>query len=170
MPPSSTASGGYKGRPPPTIEHPFFLLCLLPPHCATIPAVAEPSRTTRSGLSPTDSTTPRAPRRQVQPPCTASCRPPPPDITPTAIPLRPTTPHRRAHSSGELLPSCCPKMGPPPYRLAPRNLPATPCRRPPLEFGRAATSAAVAERPPLSPLRWATSPSGWARPKQAGQF
>jgi hypothetical protein len=29
--PPSTASTRYKGRPPPTVEHPFFLLCFSPP-------------------------------------------------------------------------------------------------------------------------------------------
>jgi hypothetical protein len=139
-------------------------------HCAALLTFAKPSWTAGSGPSPTTSTTPWASHRRVRPPRTVSYRPPPRTPPPTAVPFRPTTPHRRAHSSGELLPARRPKMGPPPYRLAPRTLPTTPRRRPPPKSCQAATSAAVAERPPLSPLRRATSPSGWASPKQAGQF
>jgi hypothetical protein len=81
---------------------PFLPPLPFAPHYATIPAVAEPPWTARSSLSPTNSTTPRAPRHCVQPPRTVSCRPPPSDVAPTAVPLRPTTPRHRTCSSGEL--------------------------------------------------------------------
>jgi hypothetical protein len=55
-PPTSTAFGSYKGRPPPTptVEHPFFLLHLLPPTAPPFP----PPQIACSGLSPTDLTMP----------------------------------------------------------------------------------------------------------------
>jgi hypothetical protein len=143
--PLAAIKGAHPHRGAPFLPPPPFA-----PYCAAIPTAAKPPWTAHSSLSPTDLTTPRAPRHHIQPPHTASCRPPPPDATPTSLPLQPTTPHRRAHSSGALLPCCHPKMGPPPYCLAPRTLPATPRRRAPPESDRAATSAAVAERPPLS--------------------
>jgi hypothetical protein len=104
----------------PTVEHPFFLLRLPPPpHYASIPTTTEPSWTACSGLPSTDSTMPRAPRRCVQPPRTTSCRPPPPDAVPTAVPLRPTRPHHRVHSSGELFPLAAPKWVHHPTALLP---------------------------------------------------
>jgi hypothetical protein len=100
-PPSSTASRAIKGAHP-HCGAPFLPPLPFAPHYATIPAAAEPPWTARSSLSPTNSTTPRAPRHCVQPPRTVSCRPPPPDAAPTAVPLRPTTPRHRTCSSGEL--------------------------------------------------------------------
>jgi hypothetical protein len=89
------------------------------PHYAAIPAATEPPWTARSGLSPTVLTTPRAPHRRVQPPRTPSHRPPPPDATPTAVPLRPTTPHRQAHSFGEIFLPTAPKLVHHPTSLLP---------------------------------------------------
>jgi hypothetical protein len=86
MPPSSTASGGYKGRPPTPPWSTHYSSPAFHPHYATIPAVTELPRTARSGLSPTDSIAPQAPHRRVQPPHTASCRPPPPPRFPSGRP------------------------------------------------------------------------------------
>jgi hypothetical protein len=93
------------------------------PHCAAIPSAIEPPWTARSGLSPTNSTMPRAPRRRVQPPRTASYRPPPPDDAPTAVPLQSTTPRSRAHSSGELYLPAAPKRVHHPTALLPGSSP-----------------------------------------------
>jgi hypothetical protein len=88
-PSSSTFSGSYKGAHPhrgaPFLPPPPFS-----PHCAAIPAAAELPRTARSSLSPTNSTTPRAPRRRVQPPAPWAVydhpRMPPPPLFPSGRP------------------------------------------------------------------------------------
>jgi hypothetical protein len=144
--PPSTASTRYKGRPPPHRGASFLSPPLFAPHCTIVPAATEPPQTTCSGLSPTISTMPRAPRRRVQPPHTPSRRPPPPGAAPTVVPLRPTTPHHRAHSSGELSLPAAPKRVHHPTALPPRTLPATPHPQAPPESGQAATSVIVAER------------------------
>jgi hypothetical protein len=73
-----------------------------------LPARRTPPRTPRSSLSSAKSTTPRASRRRVRPPRTASCRPPPLNAAPTTVPLRLTTPRHRARSSSEDLPILTP--------------------------------------------------------------
>jgi hypothetical protein len=83
-PPLAAIKGAHPPPPPPwstLYNSPAFR-----PHYATIPAVTELPRTARSGLSPTDSTAPQAPHRRVQPPHTASCRPPPPPRFPSDRP------------------------------------------------------------------------------------
>jgi hypothetical protein len=98
--------------------HPHRGAPFLPPppftnHYAFIPATDEPPWIACSSLSPTDSTTPEHRAAVYNLPALRAvdhhprCRP-------TAVPLRPTTPRHRAHSSGELLPSRRPKTGPPP--------------------------------------------------------
>jgi hypothetical protein len=56
-PSSSTAPGGYKGRPPPPWSI-LFSSSAFHPHCTTIPSAAELPQVARSDLSPTDLTTP----------------------------------------------------------------------------------------------------------------
>jgi hypothetical protein len=86
-----------------------------------LPTRRVPPQTACSSLSSAESTTSRAPRRRVRPPRTASCRPPPRMRPPTAVPLRPITPHCRSCSFGEDLPVPSPQMGAPRCRatLAP---------------------------------------------------
>jgi hypothetical protein len=115
--PSTVSPPPHRRHPPPLAvvmgAHPDRGAPFLPP----LPF--PPPRAARSGLPPTDSTMPRAPRRRVEPPCTASCRPPPPDAAPAAIPLQPTTPRYRVCSSGELFLPAAPKRVHHPTALLP---------------------------------------------------
>jgi hypothetical protein len=116
---SSTASGGYKGRPPPTMEHPFFFLLhhfttpvpLRPPpyppplsrHGQPAPASLGP-KPLLDRLDHAPSTTPpsmTSPHREL-PTTTPKC------LHPTVVPLRPTTHCCGAHSSSEDLPVSTP--------------------------------------------------------------
>jgi hypothetical protein len=109
---AQTAPTAFRQRPP--------MPCPCPrPRCCRFAAHHFHAATACSGLPSTDSTMPRAPRHCVQPPRTTSCRPPPPDAVPTAVPLRPTTPHHRVHSSGELFPLAAPKWVHHPTALLP---------------------------------------------------
>jgi hypothetical protein len=115
-PPLAAIKGAHPHRGAPFLPPPLFTP---PPHYTAVPTAAEPPWTARSGLSLTDSTTPRAPCRRVQPPRTPSCRPPPTDAAPTVVPLWPTTPHHRARSSGELFLPAAPKRVHHPTALLP---------------------------------------------------
>jgi hypothetical protein len=98
--PSFTASGGYKERTPPTVEHPFFLLRFLTPplrrHSRHRRAAAD------SLLWPLSDHFDQA--LSTAPPCTTSLHPETSTTTPgrrpTTVPLRPTTPCHRTSSSG----------------------------------------------------------------------
>jgi hypothetical protein len=113
-PPLAAIKGAHPHRGAPFLPPPPFA-----PHCTTVPAIAEPPRTSRSGLSPINLTMPSAPRLCVQPPRTPSYRPPPPDAAPTAVPLWPTTPHCTTHSFGELFLPAAPKRVHHPTALLP---------------------------------------------------
>jgi hypothetical protein len=118
--PLSTASTRYKGRPPPTVEHPFFLLRFSPP-----PPLCRRSHHHRaaadSPLWPLSDHFNHAP--STVPPSTTSPHPEPSTTTlrrhPIALPLWSTTPHRQAHSSDELLLPATPKRVHHPTALLP---------------------------------------------------
>jgi hypothetical protein len=163
-PPPLVAIKGAHPHPP--LWSDLFLLRHLRRPCAALLAIAKSSRTALSSPSPTTLTTLRAPRRRVRPSRTVSCRLPPPDATPTAVPLQSTTPHR-ARSSGELLPPCRPKTGPPPYRLAPWTLPAAPHHRHRQNSAGPPSTGAMGVSSPAS-RSWAKRPSGPGAPGRAG--
>jgi hypothetical protein len=109
--PPSTASGSYIGHPPP----PWSLVSsssTCHPHCAAISATVEPPHSTTP--PPLNSPSPpQEPRCRVQPSRTVSCRPPPLDTAPAAVPLRPTAHCREARPFGEDLPILTPQTGAP---------------------------------------------------------
>jgi hypothetical protein len=110
-------------RPPPCHTHGFPTAVSPPPvsppsvhrlwqlYRAPLPhssATIEPPRSA-APTPPISPSPPRAPRHRVQPSRTESCRPPPPDAAPAAVPLRLTAHHHGARPSGEDLPILTPR-------------------------------------------------------------
>jgi hypothetical protein len=110
----------------------------LPPRASMTPAHAGPP--------PASSTPSRAPRER-QTSSHLNTRPPTTAGRPLhAVRLRPTTPHRGAHSSVGNLPVPTPQMGAPRCGATLARLPYRPCCRQ-AGAGRATTNAAVDDRP-----------------------